>query len=94
MRILGSDKLEAFRPTDRIARKALAKWRSVVLAAKWVNFAEVKQTFNSADYVKPITIFDVGGNKYRVIALVNYELQAIAIQHVLTHEEYDKGGWK
>lgn len=84
--------MEAFRPTDRIARKALAKWEKAVLGSAWANFSELKRTFNSADHVKPNTIFDVGGNKYRVIARINYELQTVAIQHVLTHAEYDKGG--
>ena len=39
-------------------------------------------------------MFNVGGNKYRVIAFVHYRHKAIYIKDVLTHKDYDKGAWK
>lgn len=94
MTILGSDKLEGFKKKHPAARKALAKWESVVTAAAWSNFAGLKATFGSADYVEGRTVFNVGGNKYRLIAIVSYRTQRVAVEEVLTHEEYDREGWK
>ena len=58
------------------------------------SFVELKRVFGSADYVKPHTVFNIGGNKYRLISLVDYELRAVSIEHVLTHPEYGKGRWR
>lgn len=63
-------------------------------AANWKTLPELKQTFNSADDVEGRVVFNIGGNKYRLIAVIRYELSLVIIQRVLTHEEYDRGGWK
>lgn len=63
-------------------------------AANWKTLPELKQTFNSADHVEGRVAFNIGGNKYRLIAVIRYELSLVIIQRVLTHEEYDRGGWK
>ena len=44
----------------------------------------------SADYVPPYTIFDVGGNKYRIVTAIHYNRRKVYIRHVLTHAEYDR----
>ena len=54
----------------------------------------MRRTFNSADFVGDLTVFDVGGNKYRLVAFVHYRQRAVYIKRVLTHKEYDKGAWK
>jgi mRNA interferase HigB len=56
------------------------------------HFIELKKTFGSADQVKPHTVFNISGNKYRLIAVVDYALQSVSIECVLTHSEYDVGG--
>lgn len=58
------------------------------------HFAELKRVFGSADYVRPRVVFNVSGNKYRLITVINYELGNVHIQDVLTHAEYDKGKWR
>ncbi|MGI2902303.1 type II toxin-antitoxin system HigB family toxin [Tolypothrix sp. VBCCA 56010] len=50
--------------------------------------------FPSADQVSNLTIFNIGGNNYRLITLVDYNYQKVFIRHVLTHAEYDKEDWK
>ena len=65
-----------------------------VEAAEWRNPADLKKTFGSADIVGHQTVFNVGGNKCRLIALVQYKSKRVLVQHVLTHAEYDKGNWK
>lgn len=49
----------------------------------------VRQFFNSADYVPPYTVFDVGGNNYRVVVIVRYRFKKVFVQHVMTHRGYD-----
>ena len=58
------------------------------------NFVELKRVFGSADYVKPHVVFNISGNKHRLIGVVNYELGAVTVKDVLTHAEYDKGTWR
>jgi mRNA interferase HigB len=56
-----------------------------------VDFNELKMTFGTVDYVPPtFTVFDVGGNAYRVIAVIHYNSQKAYIREIFTHSEYDK----
>ena len=54
------------------------------------HFSQLKQTFRSADYVPPYTVFDIRGNNYRIAALVHYETGKVAVKEVMTHSEYMK----
>jgi mRNA interferase HigB len=58
------------------------------------SFAEVKQSFNTADFVAPSVVFDIGGNKYRLIAGINFSRSVLFIRGIMTHNEYMKGAWK
>ena len=62
--------------------------------AAWKNSEEMKRTFNSVDYNDPRTIFNIGENNLRLIALVDFKKQLVQIADVMTHAEYDKGRWK
>ena len=72
------------------ALASLAHWSKVANAARATQFSELKALFRSADYVRPYTVFNVGGNNVRVIAVVNYAARRVAVRWVLTHSEYDK----
>ncbi len=54
----------------------------------------MKKTFNATDLVGNKAVFDVGGNKFRVIAVINYVNHTVFIRAVLDHRSYDKGHWK
>ncbi|KQW31359.1 hypothetical protein ASE36_03630 [Rhizobium sp. Root274] len=72
------------------ARAAMLEWHTRVEAARWHTFADVRATFNSADYVTDGKIvFDVGGNKFRIVALVGFRTGRVFILFVGTHKEYD-----
>jgi len=72
----------------------LIRWANVVKASSWANPAELKAVFGSADFVGDLTVFDIGGNKYRLIAFVDYRRQIVYIKSILTHQQYDLGDWK
>lgn len=63
-------------------------------AGRFKDFAELRQTFPHADIVGQLVVFNIGGNKARLIAAVHFNRGKIYIRAVLTHGEYDKGGWK
>lgn len=54
----------------------------------------MKQLFPAVDKVGKLHVFDIGGNKIRLIAVVMYQAKRVYIRHVLSHKEYDKGHWK
>jgi len=73
------------------AQAAMIEWHTAATDAQWSNFAELKATFNSADYIKDgKVVFDVGGNKYRIVGLVGYRTKRLFVLFVGTHAEYDK----
>jgi mRNA interferase HigB len=70
-----------------------------VRATDWRHFAELRRTFNHADVATtgqghPVVIFDVGGNKYRIIAALHYDRGNCYVLRVLTHKQYDTQQWK
>ena len=91
MRIVSERKL-AKRHKD--AENALRAWATAVEWATWKNPGNLKQVFGTADFVGDKTVFDVGGNKYHLIAYVHYRAKIVYVKHALTHAEYDKGDWK
>lgn len=99
MRIITERKLREFWQTARGAEgvsreNAMREWIKIVRKADWQNFPNLKNTFNSADVYKNCTIFDVGGNKYRIIAKIEYRTHLVFIRFVLTHSEYDERKWQ
>ena len=76
------------------ARNALDHRYRVAKRATWAKFADVRQAFNSADFVAPFVVFDIGGNKYRLIAEINFGRRVLFIRGIMTHKEYVKGAWK
>jgi mRNA interferase HigB len=76
------------------AKASLESWYGVVRGATWQTPVEMKQIYPNADLVGRRTIFNIAGNKYRLIARVNYQTQRVFVLHILTHAEYDRGGWK
>ena len=90
MQIIGKKLLDQFALRHSDALASLAHWSKVVNAARATQFSELKALFRSADYVRPYTVFNVGGNTVRVIAVVNYAAGRVSVRWVLTHSEYDK----
>ncbi len=73
---------------------SLDAWYRLAKRAAWKSLAELRTIFPSADGLGRYTVFNIKGNSYRLIAEINYRTQRLFIRHVLTHAEYDRGGWK
>ena len=94
MRLISRRPLKQFWGKYPDAETGLWHWIKVVESAAWKNFADVRQVFGSADQVRKFVVFNIAGNKYRLIAVIHYDRQRCYIRHVLTHKEYDLGKWK
>ncbi len=87
------------RPERRQHAAAFEAWFKLARLARWQNFQDTKATFGQTDVAtgdtgRTATIFDIGGNKYRIVAHVDYRRQTVKIEAVMDHEEYDRKRWK
>lgn len=73
---------------------ALLGWYQVMRCAEFGCFADLKVAFGSLDKVGNLYVFDIGGNKLRLIAAIHFNTGKVFIRAVLSHREYDKGNWK
>jgi len=73
---------------------ALDTWYRLVKHNRFTTFAELKDKFGSVDKVGEFCVFNVGGNKLRVICAVHFNTGKVFIRHILTHKEYDTDAWK
>lgn len=98
MIILGQDIIEDSKRKHADARKALDRWVELTSLGQWSNYADLRNTFASADLVKvpgiDYTVFNIRGNQYRLIAEIKYAGMIVVVDYVLTHADYDKDVWK
>jgi mRNA interferase HigB len=92
VRVLGEAVLARFARKHADSRRQLERFLEIARNAEWQHFAAVKNTFGAADIGKQSgqLIFDIGGNKYRLIASVDFAERLFVIEQVLTHQEYER----
>jgi mRNA interferase HigB len=93
MRVIKRAALEQFWERHPDAKASLESWFTVVRTASWKTPAEMKRVYPNADLVGRRTVFNIAGNKYHLIARVNYQTQLVFVLYLLTHAEYDRGTW-
>ena len=78
------------------ARASLESWYAVVHRAKWKTPAAMKSVYPNADLVghRTNSTLNIVGNKYRLIARVNYQTARVFVLYILAHSEYDRGEWR
>jgi len=76
------------------SKTVLARWFKVLKTTEFHRFAELRTVFPSADKVQDWIVFNIGGNKYRLITSIHFNHGKVYIRYVLTHAEYDRGDWK
>jgi mRNA interferase HigB len=94
MRVISRRAIREFVQKHARAEAALDTWYRIALQADWATLVDVQQVYPHADAVGKCTVFNIHGNRYRLIARVNYEHRTIYIRDILTHKEYDEEGWK
>jgi mRNA interferase HigB len=72
----------------------VASWFKTAAAAHWGSIQDVRQSFPNADQVGEALVFNIRGNRYRLIAIVFYPARTIYLKALLTHNEYDREDWK
>jgi mRNA interferase HigB len=94
MWVISRARLRDFWERHADAERLLQAWYQIVEAASWSDWEDLRRTFPSADRVGRLTVFNVGGNNYRLVARVEYEKHRVYIRAVMTHREYDSNDWK
>lgn len=90
MRLISNRMLTDFSASHPAAGAPLQAWRKAIEAGHFADFAQLKRTFNSVDKVGLFHVFNVGGNKYRVIASIHFNTQTVYLRNVFTHQEDGK----
>jgi mRNA interferase HigB len=99
MRIISRKRLRDFAQRNPDAAEPLEKWYRLFRAATWQNLQEVRRVYPHADTVtvasgNTVTVFNIRGNKYRLIAAIHYNRQRVYVLRLLRHAEYSKNFWK
>lgn len=94
MHIITRKRLNEFARKYPDAKTSLEHWYKLVKRGRFHSFVELRTEFPHADQVGKLTVFNIGGNKARLIVAMHYNRQRVYVRAVLTHEEYDKGKWK
>ena len=94
MHVIAKPALISFWTKYPDAERPLQVWYHTMEREVFSGFNELRKIFASADYVDGLTVFNIGGNKYRLIASIHYNRRKVYIRNILTHAEYDLGSWK
>ncbi len=94
MHVISKKKLRDFWKKYPKAKLPLEAWYQVARHAQWNSFADVRKAIGSADVVGRFVVFDIRGNKYRLIAAIHYNRGKVFVRHVLTQAEYDEHKWR
>lgn len=94
MHIITRKRLNEFAEKHPDAKASLAHWYALMKRSDFSNFVELRTIFPAADQVGKLTVFNVGGNRVRLIAAIHYNRRKLYVRAVLTHTEYDEQSWK
>lgn len=94
MHIITQKRIKEAAEQHKDCASELEQWYQVMKKAELEDFAQLKALFNSVDKVGDLYVFNVGGNKLRLIAVTHFNRKKVFIREVLTHTEYDKGKWR
>ena len=94
MHIITRKRLNEFAARYPKTKTALAQWYSLMKQYNFNSIAELREIFPTADKVGKLTVFNIAGNKVRLISAIHYNRKKVYIRAVLTHSEYDLDKWK
>jgi len=94
MRVISKKKVSDFLNFNIESKASLENWYRIVSKSTFGSFSDLRMTFPSADQVSDLTVFNISGNKFRLIAAIHYNRQILYIREILTHADYDKNKWR
>ena len=94
MHIISRKALRMFAQRHPDSQSALDAWFRIVRTNQFANLVDLRRVFPHADLVGELVVFNIGGNKYRLIAAIHFNRQKLYVRHILTHDEYNRGMWK
>ena len=94
MHIISRKRLREFWEKQPDSKAPLIRWYKVMEKTDFANFGELRAAFPSADKVGNLVVFNIGGNKYRLVASIHFNRNKVYVRDVLTHIDYSKGEWK
>ena len=90
MHVISNKRLVEFGALRPEATVPLKVWRKLVESRDFAHFADLKAVFGSVDRVGKLFVFDIGGNRFRLIAAIHFDRHIVYVRHVFTHAEYDR----
>jgi mRNA interferase HigB len=90
LRIISKKKIRDYSKSNVQAALPLAEWYMKMRKSEAKTLSELRKRFNSVDAVRGYTVFNVGGNNYRLITAIHYNTQYCYIREIWTHAEYSK----
>jgi mRNA interferase HigB len=94
MHVISRKKLREAWTLNPELEKPLRAWSKLAESAKWHRFGDVRAAVRHTDQVGKFTVFDILGNRYRLICVIHYNRGRVYVRHILAHAEYDRGRWK
>jgi len=94
MHIISRKTLRQFWEQHPDSESALVQWFKIMQRRDFASFETLWATFPTADKVEDFIVFNIGGNKCRLITAIHFNHRKVYIRHVLTHQEYDRGARK
>ncbi len=94
MHIISRKRLLEFSAKHPNSDKPSDRWYRIIKQSNYNSFQELRKTFPKADQIGKFIVFNISGNKFRLIAYIVFSSKQVYIRHILTHPEYDKGKWK
>jgi mRNA interferase HigB len=89
MRLISNKALRDFAKTHPAVQASLQGWRRVIEQGRFRNFAELKKAFNAVDKAGDYFVFNIAGNRYRLIAAIHFNTQILYVRAVMTHADYN-----
>ena len=93
MWIISQKRLKDFWREEPRSHVPLREWYDIVSAAEWMNFSDVRRTYSSADLVGNCVVFNVSGNRFRLIARIFFRSHKVYVLKIMTHAVYDQTDW-
>ena len=94
MHVITRKRLLEFAEKHPHSAEPLDRWYRTVKRIRYNSFTALRKDFPSADVVGEFIVFNIAGNKYRLITAIHFNRGIIFIRHVLTHKQYNKNKWK